>query len=339
MLEKLFVFAVIFLSSCGHQAPVQHTEFVLGTTVTLTFYDGDRPELWYKVLEDFTWLDDEMTIWDREKPSRLMEVNSTAGSGVWAELSNELTEVLSLSLEFGKKSYGALDITLGPVVKVWGVATDHPRVPSEEQLAQAMEKTGLESVRLVGSRLMLDKPGMILDLGAVAKGWEADRIASMLKAEGVNSAIVDLGGNVLLLGDKPDGTPWKVGIQDPLSPRGDYLGFIATGPVSVVTSGIYERYFEENGIRYHHIFNPKTGLPVENNLASVSIVHPSSTIADALSTSCFVLGLEQGRILAENEGAETIFVTRDRRVWVSPGLREKFTLTSENYTEISEKGV
>ena len=316
-------------------APVHYTDFAIGTTVGLTLYGQDRPDLWKEIQEDLQWLDDTMTIWDREVPSVLMMANQAAGNREGYPIPAELEEVIQLGLEVGRKSRGALDISVGPLVKAWGVASDSPRVPSPTEISQSLALVDYTKVRAEQGRLYLEKPGMVIDLGAVAKGWMADRIASKLKAKGVERAIIDLGGNVLLVGTKPDGSLWKVGIQDPFESRGIYLGILETEATSLVTSGIYERFFEKDGVRYHHLFDPKSGFPVENELAGVTIVHPQSGLADALSTAVFVLGSRLGWELAQQYQAEVIFVTKDKRLWVSPKLRSHFNLTQKSYTLVS----
>lgn len=323
------------LTACGSE-PIHYTDFAIGTTVHLTLFGTDRADLWAQILADLQWLDDTMTIWDRQTPSVLMRANQAAGSPEGYPIPPELEEVIRLGLEVGRASRGALDITVGPLVRAWGIATDHPRVPAAPELAAARALVGLDGVRLEEGRLFLAKPGMVLDLGAVAKGWMADRIAAKLRQAGVERAVIDLGGNIVLLGTKPDGSPWRVGVQDPFQVRGRYLGVLETSATSLVTSGIYERYFDEGGVRYHHILDPTSGFPVVNELAGVTIVHPNSGLADALSTAVFVLGARDGRQLAEAYGAGVIFVTRDRRLWVSPSLREGFRLTATEYTVVED---
>ncbi len=330
MKQSAFLFAIV-LASCS-QGPVHYTDFAIGTTVNLTLYDQDRPDLWKEILVDLKWLDDTMTIWEREEPSTLMRANSAAGDPLGYPIGPELAEVIRLGLEISRESQGALDISVGPLVKAWGVATENPRVPNKEEVSRALALVGWDRVRLESGRLYLDRPGMMLDLGAVAKGWMADRIVEKLRARGVERAIVDLGGNIALLGSKPDGSPWKVGIQDPFQTRGRYLGILETGPTSLVTSGIYERFFEQDGIRYHHILDPKGGFPVINELAGVTIVHPNSGLADALSTAVFVLGGKAGWELAQRYRAEIILINRDHTVWVSPALRDGFQLVAGEYS-------
>lgn len=337
MIERTMFYALVgaMLIACSPQ-PIHYTDFAIGTTVNLTLYGQDRADLWKEVLDDLEWLDATMTIWDREDPSTLMRVNAAATDPSGYPVPPELAEVIQLGLDVSQSSRGALDITVGPLVKAWGFVTDRPRLPEPQEVAHALSLVGWEGVRVEDNKVKLSKSGMMIDLGAVAKGWMADRIAQKFRARGVERAIVDLGGNIVLLGTKPDGSPWKVGIQDPFQPRGRYLGILETGPVSLVTSGIYERFFEHEGVQYHHILDPKSGFPVVNELAGVTIVHPNSGLADALSTAVFVLGARAGWELARAYNAEVILVTRDRSLWVSEGLRSAFQLTTETYRFLEE---
>jgi len=175
--------------------------------------------------------------------------------------------------------------------------------------------------------------GMRLDLGAIAKGYAADEVEKIMVAHKVKSAIIDLGGNVFVYGKKKDGTPWRVGIQNPYSDRGEYIGLVTGGQMTVVTSGVYERYFIENGKRYHHILDTTTGFPVDNGLISVSIVTESSIDADALSTSVFALGLDKGMKLVESlQDVYAIFIDSNNKVYLSPGTNKIFTLTDNKFT-------
>jgi thiamine biosynthesis lipoprotein len=173
---------------------------------------------------------------------------------------------------------------------------------------------------------------MRLDLGAIAKGYAADEIEQILLNHKVKAAVIDLGGNIFVFGSKKDKSPWRVGIQNPESERGEYLGIVTGGQMTVVTSGVYERYFIENGKRYHHILSTQTGFPVDNGLLSVSIVSKSSIDADALSTSLFILGIEKGmEFLKRFPDTYAIFIDKDKKVYLSVGAGKVFTLQDTTY--------
>ena len=178
----------------------------------------------------------------------------------------------------------------------------------------------------------LNKKGMEIDLGGIAKGYAADQIVKYLKSKDVESAIINLGGNVFILGEKEKNTPFKVGIQDPTSKDGSSIGNIAVSNKSVVTSGIYERYLEKDGIIYHHMIDPSTGYPFENNLSSVTIISSSSIVGDGLSTTTFGLGLQKGMKLIESlDNTDAIFITKDKKVYTTSNLKGKLNLKNESF--------
>ncbi len=174
---------------------------------------------------------------------------------------------------------------------------------------------------------------MQVDLGAIAKGYAADEVAKILKENGVQHAIINLGGNVLTLGGNLEDKPWKIGIQNPFNQRGEYLGIISVQDETIVTSGTYERYFEQDGKKYHHILDPMTGYPVENDIASVSIITKKSIDGDGNSTSVLLLGLDKGMKFIENQaGVDAIFVTYDKKIYVTSGIKDRFTITNKEFT-------
>ena len=180
--------------------------------------------------------------------------------------------------------------------------------------------------------VFLTRPGMMLDLGGIAKGYAADVISKMLTDEGVKSAIIDLGGNIFAHGEKVSGDAWKIGIQNPFSNRGEIVGAISVKNKSIVTSGIYERYIEVDGVKYHHILNPETGYPYENDIAGITIISDKSTTGDALSTSVFALGIEEGmKFVEELDDVDAIFVTKEKGIYVTSGIKDNFELRDENF--------
>jgi len=273
-----------------------------------------------------------MTV-NREE-SEVIEVNKAAGLHP-VKVSPDTMAVLQAGLEFSRLGDGVFDITVGPLVRLWGIGTDHARVPGSAEIHAALGLVGYRDLQLDAStgEAFLRTPGMSLDLGAIAKGYAADEAARILRSRGVKTALINLGGNILAMGGKPDGSPWRIGIQNPEDPRGTYLGIVRTGEVSLVTSGVYERFFELDGRRYHHILDTKTGYPVSNGLTSVSIVTALSMRADGFSTLLFALGPSRGMELAQRTpGIEAIFVDGERNVYLTPGIRGTFDLTDPRFT-------
>ncbi len=257
--------------------------------------------------------------------SDIYKVNQQAGRE-WVEVSADTFHVIETALRFAHLTGGLFDPTITPLVELWGIGTDNPQIPDPGAIEKAQGLIDYRKVELdpKSRKVRLPQPGMGLDLGAIGKGYAADSVAKLLRNRGVESALLNFGGNVYVIGGKPDGSPWRIGIQDPFSDRGTHVTVLEVRDTSIVTSGPYERFFIRNGQRYHHILNPETGYPAETGLASVSIISPSSITADALSTSVFLLGAEKGlALLEELEGVEGMLITNDRKVYLTSGLKSQ----------------
>lgn len=230
-------------------------------------------------------------------------------------------------------SSGTLDPTIGPLVELWGIGSETASVPSKESIEELLSLVNYRNVLLDSetNSVFLILEGMKLDLGAIVKGYVADEIVSILDENHINSAIINLGGNVYVKGKRSDGSPWRIGIQNPFEARGAYLGIAEVVDQTVVTSGIYERFIEKDGVIYHHILNPSDGYCVENDLASVTIISTSSIEADSYSTVLFALGLEEGMRFANDSGINAIFITRDRKVYLSNNTDIMFTLKNKDF--------
>lgn len=236
-------------------------------------------------------------------------------------VTSPLAEVIRLGLKYSELSGGAFDITMGAVTDLWNFTSADPAPPAPTAIEKSLPSIGWDTVSVKENTVIFERPDTLIDLGAIAKGYIADRMADKLHTEGVSSAIISLGGNLYFLGSKPDGSDYQAGIQYPQAERNVTIGGLPIQNGSVVTSGIYERCFELDGKMYHHILDPETGYPVENDLVAVSIVSDSSVDCDALSTVCFVLGLDEGMALLERlENTEGIFITSDFQVHLTSGL-------------------
>ena len=270
--------------------------------------------------------------------SEVSSVNSAAGKKR-VKVSDELLKVISEGRRFSALSRGAFDISIGPLVKLWGIGDSDARKPERTEIVSALSLVDYSRVSIRGNEIFLEDYGMRLEPGGIAKGWAADKTAAYLKSQGIESALINLGGNVLAVGSKNDGSAWRIGVQNPDNPRGDYLGILEIRDRAVVSSGKYERYFVEDGIRYHHILSTEDGYPVENGIAQVSIISPSSMTADAMSTSVFSLGLERGLALAETvDDVETIIIMENGDVHISSGIESDFRLTDMRFKIISSAG-
>lgn len=326
------------LSGCNTKknAPVKGSQFLLDTIIEITLYDEENLA---KALLDqlFQEIQNSENKYSRHiEGSEVSMVNCNLGTPV--AVSEDTLDLVQKSLYFSSLSNGLFDVSIGPLVDLWDISGEKPRVPPQSEINAALDKIDYHKVKVDKEKgtILIPGSGMSLDVGAIAKGYITDNLVRILRDKGISSALLNLGGNLYLLGSKTDGTAWNVGIRNPYGLQGDYIGLVSVKDTSVVTSGIYERYFDENGKRYHHILNPKTGWPEENNLASVAIVCPSSATADGLSTTVFLLGLEKGMELIESqEDTEAILVTKDKKIYLSSGIRNgqiPFELTNREYT-------
>lgn len=309
--------------------PIRITEFHFNTVVTVSIYDSSDESLLDACMD---LCEEYESLFSRtEETSELYKLNhgTLPMEGEYYILSDLTADLIQKGLEYSRLSDGAFDITIAPVSSLWDFSSENPHVPEKAALDEALSLVGWENVDLQGNRIRFLKEGMEIDLGGIAKGYIADCLKEYLISQGVESAIINLGGNVLCIGSRPDGTPFKIGIQKPFSDRNETLASVELSDQSVVSSGTYERNFEEDGIFYHHILNPKTGYPYDNGLTSVTIFSDASVDGDGLSTSCFALGLEQGMALIDSiPDVYALFVTEDGELHYSDGLLDTFALTA-----------
>lgn len=271
---------------------------------------------------------------------RLFSISSSSGdiaqlnrSGS-ATVSDETSKLLKRALVLGKDTDGALDITLYPLSQLWGFYSGDYQVPTSGQIQTALQTVGQQHCHVDGTSVTLDK-GTQLDLGAIAKGYASYRAAKLLTDAGVTSANLSLGGNVHVLGTKPDGSNWKVAITDP-NDTSDYAGVLQVQDTAVVTSGGYQRFFEQNGKVYHHILDPTTGAPAQSGLISATVISQDDVLADALSTALFVMGSDKATAYWQNskDAFEIVLITEDNRVLCSEGIADAFTPTSKYTMEV-----
>lgn len=258
--------------------------------------------------------------------SEISRVNRSAGIKC-ERLSGDTYEVLSRAIEFSRYCQGLFDVTIGPLVTLWSNSKDSCKPPEDSKIRQVISLVGYTDLLLDPCKKTagLQRIGQSIDLGGIGKGFAGDKFLEVFKKHGVSSAFTNIGGNVVALGTKPDGSPWRVGIQHPRQ-ENNIIGFVSVADKAVVTSGDYQRYFIGiNGKRYHHILDPSTGYPVESGLVSVTIVADSSMAADALSTILFVAGMNKGiELLKSFPGTEAILIDMNLLVYVTRGLKDCF---------------
>ena len=338
----MIVIFTLALTSCtpapsdpvpNQDKPITKSDFILGTIIDITIYDKNDETIIDKAFDRIREIEAKMTI-NNADTSEIIALNEASGKG-GVKVSPDTFDVLERAKYYSELTGGLFDPTVGSIVKLWNIGTEYAAVPDPKVLEEKRKLINKDKLILDRSTLTatLEDPGMQVDLGAIAKGYAADEVAKILKENGVQHSIINLGGNVLTIGGNMIGNPWKIGIQNPFNPRGDFLGIVEIKDKTVVTSGTYERYFEEGGKRYHHILDPRTGYPSDNEIASVSIITDSSMDADGNSTSVLLLGLEEGLKFVESQKViEAIFVTYDKKVYVTSGLKDTFTVTNPEFT-------
>lgn len=319
----LAAFIVFYMKPQPSETGISISGFKLNTAVKITIYDSKDE----KILDEALALCDKYEkIFSRTREdSELYQLNHglLPKEDGWYVLSDECAELVEKGLYYSELSGGAFDITVEPVSSLWDFTSGENVVPDVQTLESAQKLVGYEKVELKGNKIRFAEEGMGLELGAIAKGYIADQIKSFLLSQGVESAIIDLGGNVLCVGGRTDGDPFRIGIQKPFAERSETVATAELTDCSVVSSGIYERYFEKDGTLYHHILNPKNGYPYDNGLVSVTIISEKSVDGDALSTTCFALGLEKGMELINSmENTNAVFITEDGELHFSENFDE-----------------
>lgn len=323
-LSAALLSAAFLLTGCSGapaQGPETATFFAMDTAMDFTVYGDaallDEAETLIGSLEEQVSVTDEH--------SDIYAIDHT-GSG---SLSGNAAELMEQALELCRRTGGALDISVYPIVQAWGFTTGSYQVPDEETIQSLLPLVDYTQIQYDAATGVVTLPeGMEIDLGSVAKGYAGQLAAQMLREHGVQSALLNLGGNVQTVGTKPDGSPWQIGIKDPQGE--DAMMVLSVEDQAVVTSGGYERYFEQDGQTYWHIMDPSTGHPADSGLLSVTIVGKQGIICDGLSTSLFVMGLEKAADLwAQSCDFEAVFVTASGEVYITEGLRDRFALTEQ----------
>lgn len=335
-LGALLIISLIYSISINrNEESISNTYYNLGTINEVTLYDVNK-KTGEKILEEcgsiLMDIDNKMS--NTIKSSDVSKINKNAGKA-YTKVSKDTYYVIKKSIEFSNISNDTFDISVGPLIDLWSIGTDNAKVPNKEEIENILPLVDYSKILLNDENLSvkLSEENMKIDLGGIAKGYAADKIYDYLKSENIKSAIINLGGNILTLGSKNNDQPFSIGIQDPTMPRGNSIGNIKVSNKSVVTSGIYERYIEKDNKIYHHMLNPHTGYPFENNLNSVTIVSDESIICDALSTTTFGLGLDNGMKLIESlNNVDAIFITKNKKIYLSSNLKDKFNLTDTSFS-------
>lgn len=314
--------ALVLLCGCAAAPQAQTASFfAMDTAMELTVYGGaDLPGQVQALISD---LEGQLSVTD---PNSALYAVNASGSGTLTGRANTL---MGQALDLCRRTDGALDLSIYPVVRAWGFTTGDYQVPDDAALADLTALVDYTRIDYDPASGAVALPtGMEIDLGSVAKGCAGREAAQLLRQAGVASALLNLGGNIQTVGSRPDGDPWQIGVKDPAT--GQPMMVLSIRDQAVVTSGGYERYFQQDGRTYWHIMDPDTGRPAENGLRSVTIVGDDGLVCDGLSTALFVMGLERAaRFWAASDDFEAIFVTDDGTVYLTQGLTNRFALTQD----------
>lgn len=330
LLPLLLLCLILLLTGCSAaSAPLSKTGLYFDTVITVTIYDKEKEpclENCFALAEKY-----ETMLSPTIEGSDIWNINHSDGKSV--VVSDETAYLLETALSYCELTDGRIDLTIEPVSELWdfheflssnATLSQEPQscIPDNNSLAEAVSHVDYHNLLIDGNTVTLTDRNASVSLGFIAKGYIADKMKEYLVSQNIKSAIINLGGNLLAVGSKPDGTSFQFGIQKPFEEQGTPVTTVSVCDKSLVSSGVYERYFYEDDVLYHHILNPKTGYPVRNELLSVTILSDSSMTGDALSTTCFVLGLEEGMALIEDlDNVEAIFITNDGTLHNSTGLK------------------
>lgn len=315
-------------SSSESSELISRTEYVLGTVVTIKLLENGSEEILDLAFDRLEEIDALMSV--SVESSDISILNRE----YQAVVSDDTLHVIKAGIDFGHLSKGKFDITLGPVIDLWKIGTEERNIPDSTELNKKLAYVDYKKIEIHDNHLIRIPELSSIDLGGIAKGYAADQVGQLLVDIGVTKAIINLGGNIKVIGSKAKDTPFNIGIQSPDELRNDYLGIIEATDRTIVTSGDYERYFIENGIRYHHIFDAKTGYPYSTDVAAVTVITENSMNADALSTILFMMTINDGLELIQSlPDVECIYITKNLNLYFSSDeLKNQFTLTNFDYT-------
>lgn len=315
----LFLALFIVASGCGVRE-YSHSFFAMNTYMSFTVYGAASEDIVYNAQKEIDKLEKLWSVTDEN--SDVYKINHSDGSAV--SVNRQTAELMDFALEMSEKTGGCLDPTIYPVLRAWGFTASEYRIPDDKEILRLLNNTGCEKIHISGNSITAEK-GVMVDFGAVAKGYAGDIITDYLRSEGVSSALLDIGGNIQAIGTKPDGNGWKIGLRSPFSDG--ILGVLEIKDIAVVTSGNYERFFiGVDGKKYGHIIDPKTGCPVDNGLASITVIGKEGKVCDALSTALFVMGYDGAVEYYHSIGGfEMIIVSENGDIHITSGAADMFT--------------
>lgn len=301
----------------------EKTFLALGTVNTITAFGLNREEAIDAAYKRVLEIDDRMSAFKED--SDIMKINRSAGIEP-QKINPDTFEVLKCAQKFSGASKGVFDITIRPLTALWGYGIKQSLVPDKEKIKEALALVNYRDLILddKGTTAYLKHKEQAVDLGGIAKGYAADEVKRVLMRYNIKDALINLGGNIVAMGHNPTGAPWRIGIQNPLADRGQHIGSVTVTNKTVVTSGSYEQFFIRDGVRYHHIIDPRTGYPAESKFLSVTVICECSTDADAVTTAIFVQDINEPLPLLKSINAEAIFIMQNKDIFLTEGLAGNF---------------
>lgn len=334
MLTATAVFSSILnsLKSNKETEVFMRNSFALGTIIQLKAFGSNGSAAIDEAISKLNAIDDKMSAF--KNSSEISQINRNAGN-IPQLVSTDTYSLIRKAVKYCVLTEGEFDPTIRPLVNLWNKAFEQEKIPGDSEIKERLSLVNYRDIIFddAENTVGLIHKGQALDLGGIAKGFAADLVRDTFREYDINSALIDLGGNIYALGSKPDGSFWKVGIQNPFSPRGQHLGILNVKNKSIVTSGNYEKYIEVDGKLYHHIIDPRTGYPSESKIISATIISDDSLDGDGLSTGIYILGVRKSLELINGlKGIEAVLVTDDKKVYVTSGINKCFELTDKNFS-------
>lgn len=320
----IFFLAIIILGSCSKKEESYSSDFfAMDTFMRITAY-GENSESAVKEAEMYINKLENKISRTREN-SEIYKLNKNKK----AVVSDETAEVLNLAVRFSEKTQGKFDITISGISDLWQIGTENQRIPEQGEIEEAIKTVDYRNIIFNDNNEVELLNGSTIDLGGIGKGYAADKVTQILKNNGINKAIIALAGNVYVLGGKDNENGWRVGIANPENPA-ESIAVIEAREKTIVTTGDYERYFEEGGIRYHHVFDVKTGYPADSDLTSVTVISENSVEADAYSTALYIMGVQKGIDFCEKNSIDAVFATKDKKMYTTSGVKDVFSFEGES---------
>ncbi len=332
MIALIFIILIlIFITGNNKKSYILREFYSLGTSNQLKVYGKKAIKAIEESIIKVYEIDNKMSVFKED--SEILKISINAGNKPQI-VSNDTYYVIQKAIKYCKLSKGAFDITIKPIVTLWGIGKEGQQIPSSNEIKEKLKIINYKDVVIDKNdkSIFLKNKEQEIDVGGIAKGYAADEVKNVMVKNGIKSALINLGGNILALGTKIDGTPWSVGIQDPFKTRGEFVLTISVINKSVVTSGNYERYFEVEGKRFHHIINPSTGYPSESDIVGATIISDNSIDGDGLSTGVYIMGVQKAiKLIEEIEGIDAILITKSKEIYVTSGMKGKFEITSHEF--------